>query len=370
MNVTSTPAYASIDRGPAKLSETVRALLDATDPESYLSEEKGRYGTFLNDLFGAVEGAFQDRDPDALFDVHRALYQLYEVQVGKPRPGAGHNQYHPLIIRIRNEIEEAWERSELARVNIVPADVPTDPAGFLNFLREISQQHRLAGHPFFQYVARDAEMQEIVEFFLNEGPIALRFCDLIVLSMVGADEDVLAELAENFWDEVGNGNFKKRHTQLYRRLLNYVGRDLPNRDEVMTDCLDRLDWRGYAGYNLYFYLAVHRRNYFRSVGCLGVAEMMDPAQYEQIVEGCHRVGLTDDFQLGYYVDHATLDKEHGDGWFDHVMAPLVKKHPEVAYDLAVGAIMRMNTGADYYDGLLENLPEIAGTGEREQRRAA
>ena len=377
MNVTSKSAYTrgNFRVGPhnregTRLSDTVRELLVAPDLDSYMSEERGRYSAFLEMLFGTVERAFEGHQPDALFEVHRTLYQAYDEQVGRPRPGAGHNQYHPLIMRIRHEIEQAWARHEHARIDLKPADVPTDPTEFLAFLRERSRRHRLASHPFFEYVAKDATVEEIIEFFMQEGPIALRFCDLIALSLVGADDDVKAELADNFWDEVGNGNFEKRHTELYRRLLRYIGRDLPSQDALMVHCMDRLDWRGYAGCNLYFHLAVHRRNYFRSVGCLGIAEMMDPAQYEQIVQGCHRVGLTDDHQLAYYVDHVMLDKEHGDGWFDHVMAPLVKKHPEVAYEMAVGALMRMNTGADYYDSLLENLPRCAGTGDQEQRRAA
>ena len=115
------------------------------------------------------------------------------------------------------------------------------------------------------------------------------------------------------------------------------------------------------------YLALHRRNYFKSVGCLGVAEMMDPAQYEKIVRGCYRVGLQDDRQLAYYVDHVEIDKGHGDGWFDNVMRPLIRRYPEAAFDIASGAVMRLNTGADYYDALLEKL---AGRGVDPERRAA
>ena len=184
--------------------------------------------------------------------------------------------------------------------------------------------------------------------------------------MVGSDEEVRAELADNFWDEVGNGNYKKRHTELYRRLLRYVGEQPPAIEDLTETCAERLDWRGLAGYNMFFYLALHGRNYVRSVGALGVAEMMDPAQYEKIVSGCYRVGLTDDHQLGYYVDHVMIDKEHGDGWFDNVMAPLVRKYPEAAREMAVGAMFRMNSGADYYDSMLDKLRQLTASTPRRQ----
>ena len=201
----------------------------------------------------------------------------------------------------------------------------------------------------------DANEDAIVDFFVHEGTVILRFCDLIVLSMVGADDDVRRELADNFWDEVGNGNYQNRHTELYKRLLRYVDHEKPEQHLLSALCLERLDWQGLAGYNLYMNLALNRRNYYKSVGCLGVAEMMDPAQYDKIVRGCHRVGLRDDHQLAYYVDHIEIDKEHGDGWLNNVMAPIVSRYPEAAYDIAAGALMRLNTGCDYYDYLLEKL---------------
>ncbi len=353
------------------LPDRVAEALGAVDLDALLGDQKGFFGDFLGELFTSLDRAFVDRDDRALFDVHMALQRLYEEQVAPVRPGAGHNQYHPFVIRVRNEIERRWERFELQRASLPEGQVPARSDEFLDFLRGLCAEHRLASHPLFDYLEREASREEIVEFFLHEGPIALRFCDLVVLSMVGAHDEVRRELADNFWDEVGSGDYSKRHTELYRRLMRYVGRELPPSHGLPDTCLERLDWRGLAGYNAYFYLALHRRNYFRSVGCLGVAEMMDPAQYEKIVRGCYRVGLTDDYQLAYYVDHVTIDKEHGDGWFDHVMAPLVTKYPESTYDMAVGALLRMNTGAEYYDGLLEKLPRIAAAEiATPQRRAA
>ena len=74
-----------------------------------------------------------------------------------------------------------------------------------------------------------------MEFFRHEGVLILRFCDLMVLSMLGVDEDVREELATNLWDEVGNGNYQNRHTELFRRLLRHAGVRLPEASQVSVD---------------------------------------------------------------------------------------------------------------------------------------
>ena len=83
----------------------------------------------------------------------------------------------------------------------------------------------------------------------------------------------------------------------------------------------------------------------------GVAEMMDPLQYEKIVRGCRRVGLKDEDALAYYVDHVEIDSAHGEGWLTNIMVPLIRQYPETRYDMLVGALMRLNTAVDYYDFL-------------------
>ena len=140
-------------------------------------------------------------------------------------PGARQHQYHPFVIRIRNEIERAWESFELRRLQIAPRDVPVEPEAFFDFLKTRCFSHRLARHPLFGFLEHQADQATLVEFFLNDGTVVLRFCDMIVLSMVGADEDSRSELAGNFWDEVGDGDYQKRHTELYKRLLRYVGQE-------------------------------------------------------------------------------------------------------------------------------------------------
>lgn len=340
---------------PRRLSDKVAWLLAHDDLESLLDPGSRFFPDFMDQLGHALERAYGGQDRRALFEVQQALYHLYEDSMRPPRPGAGRNQFHPFIMRVRNEIETAWEAFEFGRMDLAPEAVPSDEAAFVEFIRDLCASNSFAGHALFDFLEHEADHGQIVDFFLHEATLVLRFCDLIVLSLLGADEDVRSELAVNFWDEVGEGAYQNRHTELFKRLLRYTGVDMPEEQLTSEGLSERLDWPGLAGYNLYVYFGLHRRNYFRYIGGMGVAEYMDPPQYLKVLRGCRRVGLTDRKALAYYAGHAELDIEHGEAWFTKVMGPLVRKYPETRHEMVQGALMRINTTADYFDYLHRKL---------------
>ena len=352
---------------PQRMSETVGWLLTHHDLDSLLRANAHIFPTFMEQLHDTLDRAFRGQHSQALFETHKSLYHLYEDSIGAPRPGCGRNQYHPFIMRIRNEIERSWETSESSQVDVALADIPSAAPAFIEFMRELCVSRSLTKHPLFTFLEDQSSYEQMVDFFLHEGLLILRFCDLMVLSLLGVDEEVREELAANFRDEVGNGNYQNRHTELFKRLLRHTGVKLPERGQLSEDLSEKLDWQGLAGYNLYVYFGLHRRNFFKFVGGMGVAEYMDPPQYTKILAGCRRVGLTDRHALAYYTGHAELDVEHGEAWFTNVISPLIRKYPEAKHEVAIGAIMRINTTSNYYDYLYRKLA-TSGTGSVRTRK--
>jgi hypothetical protein len=339
-----------------RLDELVAQTLRAPDIDALLYSNQGFFPRFMDVLARTLERAFEADDQAARHRAHRALFLLYEENFEQIGDGAGGNQFHPFIIRVRNDIERAWGRFERNRIDVSFDQVPADGPGFSGFFRAYCAGHRLTGHPLFDFIEQEATREEIVRFFAYDSTLVLRFCDLITLSMVGADDSVRSVLAENFWDEMGNGDFSRRHTYLFKRLLSYVGADQLLSAGLMGDRLAiGSSWQALAGYNLYMYLSLHRRNYFMSLGCLGSGELMDSGQYVKIVRGCQRVGFTDREGLAYYIDHAEADVRHGNEWLDEVLVPLVGKYGGARRDIVAGASLRLNTTADYYDFLLRDL---------------
>jgi hypothetical protein len=159
----------------------------------------------------------------------------------------------------------------------------------------------------------------------------------------------------NLLDEVGEGEPDTRHTDLFRDLLRYVGVDGSRMETHARTFHRHASWQCLAGHNLYLLLGLQRTNYFRSLGCLGSAEVMDVGQYLKISRGCRRVGWGDQHAMRYYNDHALIDVDHGQGWIERVMKPLVAKHPGAAREFLAGTAMRLETAAQCYDTLLAQM---------------
>ncbi|MGH7089057.1 MAG: iron-containing redox enzyme family protein, partial [Stellaceae bacterium] len=233
--------------------------------------------------------------------------------------------------------------------------VPCAGQAFSAFFKERCRSHRLARHPLFDFLAFQASREQIIEFFLHDRALILRFCDLVSLAMIGAEDEVRGELAANLWDEMGNGNPTLRHTVLFRRLLAYAGCAADGDDASTERYVDVLEWQGFAGYNLHLCFSLNRRNYWKSVGCLGSSEFMDSGQYAKIVQGCRRVGLDRAEDLAYYASHVEIDADHGESWLANVLLPLIAKYPAARHEIALGAEMRLNIAADYFDAVLRKL---------------
>ncbi|MBI3451728.1 MAG: iron-containing redox enzyme family protein [Rhodospirillales bacterium] len=337
------------------LHRIVGNLLACSDLSSFLTQDQAFFGTFMERLRATIRQAFQDGDPDALFQSHKTLYLLYEQNLARPGDHGGDNQFHPFLIRVRNEIEAAWEACELSRYRLRSAEVPADDGDFLAFFENRRRSHRMNDHPLFEFLENRATASQFAAFLSHDAALIVRFADFIALTLIGVDDEIIREVAGNFWDEMGGGNINNRHTRQFRRLLEYVGIALPAGELRPSHFIDNLDGRGLVGYNLYFHLSLHRRNYFKSVGSMTVAESMDPVHYVRIVRGLKRLGFTDEKAIAYYVQHAEVDVDHGEGWAKNVMLPLLGRYPAARHDMVLGGDMRLDATADYYDFLLAKL---------------
>lgn len=339
----------------AGFADHVRECLARPDLEAYFDAAPDEAHALLRQGLAIADRAYSDHNPDALFQLHKTLYLLYEDNLRPSGRSVAFNQYNPQLITLRNTLERRWEAFETGRAELSAEDVPADPDGFRAYFKSLCADHTMVGHHLFDFLLERATRDHLIGFFLSDAAVIVRFCDLVVLSMVGIEDEIRPELADNFWDEMGRGSYQERHVDLYRNLLEYVGVNLPGDTLAAEHFHGHLNWQGLAGYNLYLFLCLHRKNQFRSLGALGAAEMMDPEQYSKVLTACRRVGLEDEDKLAYYSGHAEMDIAHGDGWLENVLLPLVQKYPDRRHEIVQGALMRMNVTQDYYDDLHDQL---------------
>lgn len=346
------PVQNTNHHGILPLHEWIKDLVNIPSSNQALNFNVPSKTELLNFVEEVIYGAYAQNRASDRYALHKSLYYLYEQHIHVPDRQGMFEQFDPMMLEVRSKLESAWishERSLLKSIS----ELPTEPESFITYFKERYLQHSVRDHVVFDFLLEEASKDQVMHFFKHECALNLRFYDILVLTMVGTDNEVRKELAQNFWDEMGHGELEHSHTVLFNECLKKFGTELDPQHFI-----DLLGWEGLAGYNLFLYLALHRQNFYLSVGNLAATEMLDPSNYCKLVKGCERIGFRDPRGLAYYKEHIAVDVIHGKGWLKNVISPLLRKNPNIASDLIIGAELRFNTCKRYYDYLLAELQKI------------
>ncbi|MFC8052473.1 iron-containing redox enzyme family protein, partial [Bacillus subtilis] len=301
----------------------------------------------------AVENYRLNNDEDS-FNLHRALGWIYETQIYTPETKPVFNQFDPTLMEIQRELETAWEKFEMSRIpNLEEIDMPEDPKEFQYWFKRLVMDHEAADHPLFSYLEKEASFEDMKEFFSQEITVDARFDDLVAFSQIGMDNWAKMELAENYWDEMGNGRMEEVHTIMFDNLLQEL--ELTN-NESLTSLFDKLTWEALACGNALLNTSLYRKNVYKALGCLGSLEMMAPQRFSRLVAGYKRIGLSQKAQE-YHTQHVIIDTRHGNGWLRNAIVPYVKADPSLRYEIVKGAFYRLNTSLDYCNKLYDRFTQ-------------
>ncbi len=110
-------------------------------------------------------------------------------------------------------------------------------------LRALCQQHPASHHPLFDFLASEASAAQIDYFFKSDSALNLLFFDLVAMGLVGSLlPETRAEIAQNLWDEIGQGSTEITHVNLYKDLLKR--RISPYRTIILPICTSGRVWPG------------------------------------------------------------------------------------------------------------------------------
>jgi hypothetical protein len=328
------------------LNEVISALVSKPLLGDSSKEDVTLVNSLVEDAGRVGHKAFFEGSQTELFEFHRTLFELFELHIAPPGSPQCDYQFDPALTRLRAVMERDWLHAEAKRSTI--RSIPNTGEGLVRALKEMWSLHRVTSHPIFDFLEKDASRQQVVEFFRSDSALNIRFFDLIVLSLLGSQDEARKELSQNFWDEAGRGDPRRGHVRLFRDLLQKVGVH-PDTDNSV------LEWQGLAGYNLFMLCCLNRKHYFKSLGVMAMTELLDPAQYEKLTRGCRRVGMGAHGELDYYEEHISIDVVHGEGWLTNVIQPAVAQTPQAIPEILTGAELRLATCADYYDALYARL---------------
>lgn len=280
--------------------------------------------------------------------IHNYLGKIYDREFSQPELKDSNCETQPILRDIAAIFEEFMLDFEVAiaeRAFKKENAFPHDGKAYIRWLKALISDHCASSHPFYHsYLADHGTLKDIKFLLAQETCLDPRFDDILALIQLGVKEDAKMEIAANYWDEMGNGKIADMHTVLFSRALDEL--------EITEDYIHKnyLFEAKLCG-NLSAALALSRRHYYKAVGYFGVTEYLAPRRFRSLITAWRRLGLSED-GAHYHDLHINVDAGHAAGWFRNVVKPAVDHNPQVGHEIALGALLRLNTSERYLDALL------------------
>jgi hypothetical protein len=277
--------------------------------------------------------------------MHSILKAIYDREFDEPDVLKTDCETQPILRDIVAILEQSMLDDEIELVQESVADYPTDGSEYVHWLKRLIFDHPASAHPFYHSYLPDHGTREDLRYLLaQETCLDPRFDDILALIQLGTKGETKMEMAANYWDEMGSGKTPEMHSALFVNALA----ELDVTDKYIED--NYLFEAKVCG-NLSAALALARRHYYKAIGYFGVTEYLAPRRFRYLVAAWRRLGLS---QKGshYHELHVGVDARHAAGWFRNVIHPAVDRDPRVGRDIAIGALLRLNTSQRYLDALL------------------
>lgn len=249
-------------------------------------------------------------------------------------------------------IEQAWLRWEDAQVDGV--SLPSGAGQFGDWFQETASGH--IQREFCTYLAEEATLQEMALFFLAEELVDSKFDDLMAMVQVGTEGHTKLTIAENYWDEMGEGDINAVHTRMFEHSAKYMRARLEQAglDRSVLYCPEVFENAA-----ILLMYGIHRRLNPRALGAMGVLEHSASPRFQAMVDGCERLGVPADV-IDYQRVHVQVDADHGSEWVQGVFDPLVGRSPELLREIALGVLTRVRIANAYYARIWETMREVRG----------
>lgn len=281
----------------------------------------------------------------ALARVHQVLAFVYDQRFGVPDVGAADVDTAPLFADVLGILESAMLEREYALIwSDALASMPVEGARYVEWLKGLISDHPASVHRFYrEHLREHATVQDMRVFLAQETTLDPRFDDILAMLQLGTSGEEKMEIAKNYFDEMGNGNPAEVHTHLFSKALQalditpeFIGASLLPESRVSG--------------NLSACLALGPRHHFKALGYFGVTEYLAPRRFKDLVAGWRRLRLPES-GIVYHDLHIRIDAVHGLAWMQKVILPMVDQDPRVRREIAMGALIRLNSSQRYLDSL-------------------
>ncbi|MDH2428331.1 iron-containing redox enzyme family protein [Sphaerisporangium sp. TRM90804] len=284
-------------------------------------------------------------DPDAFYLQQLLLSRIYQTVMRIPEEPTAEGSV--LVHEVTRLLERATITAEDRRIQPGTLEsAPVEGRQYLSWLKDLVRGHRAFKHPYYtEFINRSARYEDLRTYVIQESVVDGRFDDFLAMMQVGTAGPAKMEVANNFWDEMGNGDPSQVHTRLFN--LIYEVFDIREQDlEAAMTASDLLSG------NLAVLLCRYRQLYPEAVGFLGMTEWLVPDRFRNVLRAWERLGLPD-VGITYHRLHITIDSQHAAGWFHNIVLPAASSE-YMRRGIARGTLWRVNSSARHLDERLAN----------------
>lgn len=270
------------------------------------------------------------------------LAEYYRIMMGDP---ASFLATHERAAELRPEverIEDEWIAYEESFVDL--AQLPDNPKDFLSWYVAQERQINKDIAPFIDFLKKQASVAQVAYYICMEELIDGSFDDLVALVQVGMPVGCKMTAAENYWDELGNGDFARVHTTMFRTSSGYLRERLAEQGIRIaappTECL--------MNGNVLLMWALRRRYALRLIGAMGLVEGSAPKRFHATTVAMERLRLPEEV-IAYHRAHIAIDSHHSKEWLESVLSHYATLGPEAIREIAIGVAIRYRVAIAYYD---------------------
>ncbi|MCE0490296.1 iron-containing redox enzyme family protein [Pantoea sp. Mb-10] len=331
------------------ISTWLEEMLTSSAGEWEKINENFKYREMIYQLCLALAtDAWEKNKNKSLKEAHRVLEIIYMQDFASAAKLNTEMETQPVLRDIAAILEKFMLRAELKAIDsALLDDMPSDGKSYVKWLKKLIAGHKSNLHPFYNdFLANHATKEHLASYITQESTLDPRFDDILAMMQIGLPVQQKMELANNYYDEMGNGKVELVHSSLFSQAMTALNID----EEFVKQ--NRLDAALVCG-NVSAALALSRRHYFKAVGYYGVTEYMAPRRFKHVVNAWKRNNLPD-VGIVYHDLHIVIDAGHANGWFNNVVIPSIDENPDVGIEIAQGALIRLNSSEKYLDQLYEN----------------
>jgi hypothetical protein len=261
-------------------------------------------------------------------DVQLALFVLYELHYRGVDGVDEAWEWQPDLLRVRGELEQAFEAAIRDRVPVPPVEGRTS-AEVAKALFALTAADD--GPSVSTYIAKRATDAQVREFLVHRSIYHLKEADphsWALPRLTGRPKSALIEVQA---DEYGGGRPGHIHSELFAGTLRAIGLD-----DSYGAYVDTVGAPTLASMNMMSLFGLHRRLRGAIVGHLAAFEMTSSIPCRKYANGFRRLGYGPDVTF-YFDEHVEADAVHEQIAAHDLAGALAEAEPDVRDDILWGA---------------------------------